>query len=226
MLVYGAIVAALALMFIRIPTGFLPDEDQGVMFLQVTTPPGASLASMEQALAAVRDYVLTEEKDGISSILEVYGFSFSGRGQNAGHRVLHAQGLGRAAGGAEPRAGDRRPHHRALRELQGRHDLCVPTAADLRAGQRHRLRPRANGPGRYRPRRPDACAQSAARSGQEEPPRCKRFVPMARTTSRITRSTSTGRRPARSACPSAPSMPRCPRPGAPPTSTSSSMAVG
>ena len=84
MLVYGAVVAALALMFSRLPTGFLPDEDQGVMFLQVTTPPGASLARMEQALAAVRDYVLTEEKDGISSILEVYGFSFSGRGQNAG----------------------------------------------------------------------------------------------------------------------------------------------
>jgi len=84
MLVYGIIVAALALLFTRIPTGFLPDEDQGVMFVEVKTPPGATRVRTEQALAAVRDYVLNEEKAGISSIFEVHGFSFGGRGQNAG----------------------------------------------------------------------------------------------------------------------------------------------
>ena len=84
MLAYGVIVAALALLFTRIPTGFLPDEDQGVMFVEVKTPPGATSVRTEQALAAVRDYVLNEEKDGISSIFEVHGFNFSGRGQNAG----------------------------------------------------------------------------------------------------------------------------------------------
>ena len=84
MLVYGVLVAALALLFIRIPTGFLPDEDQGVMFFEVKTPPGATSVRTEQALSAVRDYVVTEEKDGISSILEIHGFSFSGRGQNTG----------------------------------------------------------------------------------------------------------------------------------------------
>ena len=84
MLVYGIIVAALALLFTRIPTGFLPDEDQGVMFVEVKTPPGATRVRTERALAAVRDYVLNEEKAGISSIFEVHGFSFGGRGQNAG----------------------------------------------------------------------------------------------------------------------------------------------
>jgi len=47
-------------------------------------PPGATRVRTEQALSAVRDYVLNEEKAGISSIFEVHGFSFGGRGQNAG----------------------------------------------------------------------------------------------------------------------------------------------
>ena len=84
MLVYGVMVAALALLFTRIPTGFLPNEDQGVMFVEVKTPPGATQVRTEQMLATVRDYVLNEEKAGISSIFEVRGFSFGGRGQNAG----------------------------------------------------------------------------------------------------------------------------------------------
>ena len=168
MLAYGAIVAALALMFSRIPTGFLPDEDQGVMFLEVKTPPGATLARMEQALAAVRDYVLTEEKDGISSILEVYGFSFSGRGQNAGIAFFTLKDW------------DERPAERNhVQAIAGRIVARFAAYKDaaifafppppIRAGQRHRLRPRAAGPGRCGSRPPDASAQPAAGSRREEP---------------------------------------------------------
>ena len=84
MLVYGVIVAALALLFTRIPTGFLPDEDQGVMLVEVKMPPGATRVRTEQALASLRDYLLNEEKDGVNSVFEILGFSFGGRGQNAG----------------------------------------------------------------------------------------------------------------------------------------------
>ena len=84
MLVYGIIVAALALMFIRIPTGFLPDEDQGVMLVEIKTPPGATRVRTDQALASLRDYLLKEEQDGVDSVFEILGFSFGGRGQNAG----------------------------------------------------------------------------------------------------------------------------------------------
>ncbi len=110
MLVYGVIVAALALLFTRIPTGFLPDEDQGVMFVEVKTPPGATRVRTEQALAAVRDYVLNEEKAGISSIFEVHGFSFGGRGQNAGLAFFTLKDWDERPGERQPRAGDRRPH--------------------------------------------------------------------------------------------------------------------
>ena len=131
MLVYVVIVAALAVLFIRIPTGFLPDEDQGVMFIEVSTPPGATRVRTEQAFAAVRDYVLNEEKAGIASIFEVHGFSFAGRGQNAGLAFFTLTDWDERAGDGGSRAGDRRPHHGALCELQGRHHRCVPAAADL-----------------------------------------------------------------------------------------------
>ena len=84
LLVYGIIVAALALLFIRIPTGFLPDEDQGVMIVDVRTPPGATSVRTDQALASLRDYLLNEEQDVVASVFGIRGFSFGGRGQNAG----------------------------------------------------------------------------------------------------------------------------------------------
>ena len=84
LLVYGVIVAALALLFTRIPTGFLPDEDQGFMVVDVRTPPGATSVRTDQALASLRDYLLTEEQDAVASVFGIRGFSFGGRGQNAG----------------------------------------------------------------------------------------------------------------------------------------------
>ena len=84
LLVYGVIVAALALLFTRIPTGFLPDEDQGFMAVDVRTPPGATSVRTDQALASLRDYLLNEEQDVVASVFGIRGFSFGGRGQNAG----------------------------------------------------------------------------------------------------------------------------------------------
>ena len=84
LLIYGVIVAVLPLLFTRIPTGFLPDEDQGVMSVSAQTPPGATRVRTEQALTSLREYLLSEEKDGVKSVFEIHGFSFSGRGQNAG----------------------------------------------------------------------------------------------------------------------------------------------
>ena len=81
---YLAIVVAMAVLFKQLPTSFLPDEDQGIMFAQVTTPPGSSLSSTEKVLDKVREYLLNEEKANVESVLTVAGFSFGGRGQNAG----------------------------------------------------------------------------------------------------------------------------------------------
>ena len=84
LVIYLAIVVAMVFLFKKLPTSFLPDEDQGLMFAQVTTPPGSTLAETEKVLAKVRDYLLIEEKANVESVLTVAGFSFGGRGQNAG----------------------------------------------------------------------------------------------------------------------------------------------
>jgi multidrug efflux pump len=84
MSIFIGIVAVLALVFVRIPRGFLPDEDQGVMFVQVTSPPGATNVRTQQVLDDVADYFEKSEPGNVQGVFEVAGFSFGGRGQNAG----------------------------------------------------------------------------------------------------------------------------------------------
>lgn len=84
MFVYLLIVLVLGFLFTRLPGSFLPDEDQGIMFTQMTLPVGAtkerSIAIMDQ----IEDHYLNNEPDTVRSIFSVIGFSFSGRGQNNG----------------------------------------------------------------------------------------------------------------------------------------------
>ena len=82
-LVWVAIVAAVVVLFLRVPAAFLPPEDQGVMFVQILTPVGSSYERTEKVVDQLRDYLLTEEGDAVKSVMSVQGFSFAGRGQNA-----------------------------------------------------------------------------------------------------------------------------------------------
>ena len=82
-IIYLVIVAALAVLFSRLPSSFLPDEDQGVLFTQVQTPVGSTAERTQQTVDAMREYLLTEESDVVSSVFTVTGFNFAGRGQNS-----------------------------------------------------------------------------------------------------------------------------------------------
>ncbi|ACK50417.1 transporter, hydrophobe/amphiphile efflux-1 (HAE1) family [Methylocella silvestris BL2] len=84
MLAFVGVTTVLVLVFVRIPSGFLPDEDQGVMFAQVVAPPGATSIRTQQVLDEVSDYLRTDESHNVEGVFEVNGFSFGGRGQNAG----------------------------------------------------------------------------------------------------------------------------------------------
>ena len=81
---YGGIVLIMALLFIRMPTGFLPEEDQGSMFAQVTLPAGAVQTRTLAALRTVEHHFLVDEKDNVSALFTVAGFNFAGSGQNSG----------------------------------------------------------------------------------------------------------------------------------------------
>jgi hydrophobe/amphiphile efflux-1 (HAE1) family protein len=84
LLVYLAIVLAMGVLFVRVPRSFLPDEDQGILFVQVSAPPGSASELTQQALNEARDYFLKDERALVSGVFTVNGFSFGGHGQNAG----------------------------------------------------------------------------------------------------------------------------------------------
>src|SRR5690606_33015408 len=84
MVVFLLIVGGLAVLFTRIPTTFLPEEDQSILFVQVQTPSNSSTERTEAVLDEVNDYLLNEESGVVDSVMTVKGFSFAGRGQNSG----------------------------------------------------------------------------------------------------------------------------------------------
>ena len=83
-IIYAAMLVVLAILFMRMPTSFLPEEDQGVIMSMVQLPVGATKQRTEVVLADMRDYFLKNEKDNVEAVLTVAGFSFAGSGQNSG----------------------------------------------------------------------------------------------------------------------------------------------
>jgi multidrug efflux pump len=84
MLVYAVIVGALAVLFLRLPTSFLPSEDQGDVMVQYTLPVGASNERTLEVAKQIEKYFLENEKDNTEAIFTISGFNFAGSGQNAG----------------------------------------------------------------------------------------------------------------------------------------------
>jgi multidrug efflux pump len=83
-LIYLAMLAVMAVIFMRLPTSFVPEEDQGVLMSMVQLPVGATKERTEKVLTQMRNYFLENEKENVESVLTVAGFSFAGRGQNSG----------------------------------------------------------------------------------------------------------------------------------------------
>lgn len=84
MLAYLGMVVAMGFMFIKLPTAFLPDEDQGILMTTVQLPEGASFERTLAVMEKVEHYFLVTEKAAVESVMSVAGFSFSGSGQNVG----------------------------------------------------------------------------------------------------------------------------------------------
>ncbi len=83
-LMYVILLGGLAFLFMRLPTSFLPDEDQGIMFAMVQTPAGASQERTVDVLKKLEKHFLEDEKEDVNGIFTVAGFSFAGSGQNSG----------------------------------------------------------------------------------------------------------------------------------------------
>jgi hydrophobe/amphiphile efflux-1 (HAE1) family protein len=92
MLVYTAILAVLGLLFWSLPTSFLPEEDQGMLMVQVKLPSGATQQQTLKVMDAVSEYV--REQPEVESIMSVSGFSTGGSGQNSGMGFIRLKDWG------------------------------------------------------------------------------------------------------------------------------------
>ncbi|KWV13574.1 efflux RND transporter permease subunit [Xanthomonas translucens] len=88
MVLYVLIVLAMAALYARMPTGFLPVEDQGQVQIQFTTPEGTPLARTEALGRRINDYFLAHEKHNITAVFMVIGRNNAGTGQNAGQAFV------------------------------------------------------------------------------------------------------------------------------------------
>ena len=82
LLIYGAIVVVIGLLYVRLPASFLPQEDQGNLIVNIQLPPGATQQRTVSVIKQVEDFMLKQPE--VQSMVGVLGFSFSGQGQNAG----------------------------------------------------------------------------------------------------------------------------------------------
>jgi len=82
LVLFALIMVAMVYLLQRMPTSYLPNEDQGILFVQAMLPSGSTLEQTEAVLTKVRQHFEQNEKEAVDSMLSVAGFSFSGQGQN------------------------------------------------------------------------------------------------------------------------------------------------
>lgn len=84
LVIYMIIIAGMGYLFLRMPTSFLPDEDQGMLFSIIQLPVGATQERTIKVLEQVEHHYLEEQKEAVNGLFTVAGFSYAGRGQNTG----------------------------------------------------------------------------------------------------------------------------------------------
>lgn len=84
MLVFALLTLVMGWMFVRLPSSFLPPEDQGVLISQITAPVGATQERTMESIYKLEDHFMKNEVGIVESAFTIQGFSFSGAGQNAG----------------------------------------------------------------------------------------------------------------------------------------------
>ncbi|ADM10367.1 AcrB/AcrD/AcrF family protein [Parvularcula bermudensis HTCC2503] len=84
LVIYGGLLVLAAILFLRIPTAFLPNEDQGSAIVLAQLPPLATLDRTETVMGSIRDYFLEDEEEAVRGLFTISGFSFAGQGQNQG----------------------------------------------------------------------------------------------------------------------------------------------
>jgi len=88
MAAYAVLLALVVTGFMKLPVGFLPDEDQGTLFAILQLPSGATKARTDAVIEQVEHHFLVDQKDAVAGVFAVSGFSFAGSGQNMGFAFI------------------------------------------------------------------------------------------------------------------------------------------
>jgi multidrug efflux pump len=86
---YAVIIGLFALLFLRLPTSFLPVEDQGQVMVQITLPAGAKSSRTASAIEQIQNYFANDEKDNVAFVFVTQGFSFAGQGENTAQGFIN-----------------------------------------------------------------------------------------------------------------------------------------
>ena len=167
--IYGLVVVALILMFLRLPTGFLPTEDQGAASIQLRLPAGRDAdAHARSARRRSRSISLQEREQERPTLFRVAGGGGGGGavGQNTGPGLRQPQAVGRAAGQGEYRRCDRRARVRARSAACATRRSSRSCPARSAASASRRLHHGAAEPQRHEPRAVRRRARPAAGSGE------------------------------------------------------------
>ena len=82
LVIYLVIVGVTGFLFTRVPTTFLPGEDQGLMMVQITLPVNSSSQRTQQVINDLNAYLQQNEASVVTTTFGVAGFNFAGRGQS------------------------------------------------------------------------------------------------------------------------------------------------
>lgn len=88
---YSMLILGCVLLFLHIPASFLPEEDQGILYVNIQLPSGASKERTEKIVKKIEDYFYTEEKNSIQDVMSIIGWGESGSGQNTAMIVISLQ---------------------------------------------------------------------------------------------------------------------------------------
>lgn len=119
---YAGVVVVLGVLFVRLPTSFLPVDDQGQLMTQFTLPAGATAERTSEALKKVEDYYFGPERKNVEHVFLVQGFNYSGSGQNSGQGFISLAPFSKRHGEANSSSAIAR---RATRALSADRDATI-----------------------------------------------------------------------------------------------------
>ncbi|ETC90122.1 acriflavine resistance protein B [Xanthomonas hortorum pv. carotae str. M081] len=171
-LIYVVLLVVLGVLFWRLPSAFLPEEDQGMLMVMFSAPAGATQQRTQQSIDQATQFILKQPE--VQGIMTISGFSLAGSSQNSGMGFIRLKDWADRDGSAQEVA--QRITGAMMMTLAGCAGVCVDATGHQRLGHQLRFHPAIAGCRRQRPRGLGGSTQAVAAAGQRQSePECSAF---------------------------------------------------